>query len=124
MNEMYWITRCDIILTISWVLLALSVVFIMLLIYGRIELLYEDEEDELGVKPFIKKYQKKVIIFALILVGIVTFMPSTRDAYIIYGVGGTLDYLQSNPTAKKLPDKCIVALDKFLDSISKDEKNK
>ena len=124
MNEMYWITRCDIILTISWVLLALSVVFIMLLIYGRIELLYEDEEDELGVKPFIKKYQKKVIIFALILVGIITFMPSTRDAYIIYGVGGTLDYLQSNPTAKKLPDKCIVALDKFLDSISKDEKNK
>lgn len=124
MNEMYWITRCDIILTISWVLLALSVVFIMLLIYGRIELLYEDEEDELGVKPFIKKYQKKVIIFALVLVGIITFMPSTKDAYIIYGVGGTLDYLQSNPTAKKLPDKCIVALDKFLDSISKDEKNK
>ena len=117
MNEMYWITRCDIILTISWILLALSVVFIMLLIYGRIELLYEDEEDELGVKPFIKKYQKKVIIFALILVGIITFMPSTRDAYIIYGVGGTLDYLQSNPTAKKLPDKCIEALDKFLDSI-------
>ena len=124
MNEMYWITRCDIILTISWVLLALSVVFIMLLIYGRIELLYEDEEDELGVKPFIKKYQKKVIIFALVLVGIITFMPSTKDAYIIYGVGGTLDYLQSNSTAKKLPDKCIIALDKFLDSISKDEKNK
>ena len=124
MNEMYWITRCDIILTISWVLLALSVVFIMLLIYGRIELLYEDEEDESEIKPFIKKYQKKVIIFILVLVGIIAFMPSTKDAYIIYGVGGTLDYLQSNPTAKKLPDKCIVALDKFLDSISKDEKNK
>ena len=124
MNEMYWITRCDIILTISWVLLALFVVFIMLLIYGRIELLYEDEEDESEIKPFIKKYQKKVIIFALVLVGIITFMPSTKDAYIIYGVGGTLDYLQSNSTAKKLPDKCIIALDKFLDSISKDEKNK
>ena len=124
MNEMYWITRCDIILTISWVLLALSVVFIMLLIHDRLELLYEDEEDESEIKPFIKKYQKKVIIFALVLVGIITFIPSTKDAYIIYGVGSTLDYLQSNPTAKKLPDKCIVALDKFLDSISKDEKNK
>ena len=35
---------------------------------------------------------------------------------LIYGVGGTVDYIKANPTAKKLPDKCINALDKWVDS--------
>ena len=35
-----------------------------------------------------------------------------NDALLIYGVGGTIDYVKSNKTAKQLPDKCIKALDK------------
>lgn len=53
-----------------------------------------------------------------------TFTPSTRKAYKIVGIGGTIDYLKDNNTAKKLPDKCIKALDmlleKQIDKIEKD----
>ena len=42
-------------------------------------------------------------------------VPSTKDALIIYGVGGTVEYLRDNSTAQKLPDKCVEALDKFVD---------
>jgi hypothetical protein len=34
----------------------------------------------------------------------------------IYGIGGTIDYLKSNETAKRIPDKCIKALDLYIDS--------
>lgn len=34
---------------------------------------------------------------------------------MIYGVDGTIEYLESNETAKQLPDKSIEALDKLLD---------
>ncbi len=42
------------------------------------------------------------------------FIPDTKSLYIIYGVGGTLDYLKENNTAKQIPDKAILALDKYL----------
>ena len=34
---------------------------------------------------------------------------------LIYGVGGTIDYIRKNDTAKQLPDKCIKVLDCFAD---------
>lgn len=44
-----------------------------------------------------------------------TFTPSTEKAYKIVGIGGTIDYLKDNNTAKQLPDKCIKALDILLE---------
>lgn len=32
------------------------------------------------------------------------------------------DYVKSNETAKQLPDKCIEALDKWVDSLNEQEK--
>jgi hypothetical protein len=44
---------------------------------------------------------------------------------MIWGVGGTIDYVKSNATAKQLPDKCIEALDKWVDSLNEEKtKNK
>ena len=43
-------------------------------------------------------------------------IPTTNEALTIYGVGGTIDYIKQNPTAKQIPDKCINALDKWVDS--------
>lgn len=40
----------------------------------------------------------------------------------IYGVGGTIDYLKENKDANKIPDKCIKALDKYLDDVLKEDK--
>lgn len=54
----------------------------------------------------------------------IVFVPSTRDALIIYGVGGTVEYLRDNPTARRIPDKCIDALDKFMDEYINEKKQR
>lgn len=50
------------------------------------------------------------------------FIPSQKSLLIIYGVGGTIDYLKENKDANKIPDKCIKALDKYLDDALKEDK--
>lgn len=52
----------------------------------------------------------------------VIFVPTTKDALMIYGVGSTLEYLKQNETAKELPDKCIDALDAWIEELNKKEK--
>ncbi len=49
-------------------------------------------------------------------------IPKTSDIYLIYGIGSTIDYIQSNPKAKQIPDKCIDALNKWVDNLNKEEK--
>lgn len=34
---------------------------------------------------------------------ILVFTPTTKEMLLIYGVGGTIDYIKSNDTAKELP---------------------
>lgn len=41
---------------------------------------------------------------------------------MIYGVGGTIDYIKDNPTAKQLPDKYFKILDKWADEQLEKEK--
>ena len=48
----------------------------------------------------------------------------TNESLMIYCVGGTIDYVKSNKTAKQLPDKCVKALDKYLDNLTKEENQK
>lgn len=36
---------------------------------------------------------------------------------LIYGVGTTLDYLQDNEKVQQLPDKCVDALDAWVESL-------
>ena len=64
---------------------------------------------------------KRFAIAFFVSVFINTFIPTTNEALLIYGVGGTIDYIKSNDTAKQLPDKCVKALDKYLDNINKEE---
>jgi hypothetical protein len=59
-----------------------------------------------------------LVISSLIFV----FVPSTKEALLIWGVGSTIDYIQENETAKQLPDKCINALNDWVESLS-DPKN-
>lgn len=60
----------------------------------------------------------------VILCALLTIMiPSKKELYVIYGVGGTIEYLKSNPNAKELPDKCIKALERWADSVN-EENNK
>lgn len=69
----------------------------------------------------VDKYSIFVFVFGTIMA---IFIPSTKNLLIIYGVGGTIDYLKDNKDANKIPDKCIKALDKYLDDALTEDKNK
>jgi hypothetical protein len=68
----------------------------------------------------------KIVLVVVILVIFEVFIPTTKQALVIYGIGGTIDYIKSNNTANQLPDKVISALDKYLDALNEenDEKDK
>ena len=67
---------------------------------------------------------KRCAIAFFVSVFINFFIPTTNQALLIYGVGGTIDYIKSNDTSKQLPDKCVKALDKYLDNLTKEENHK
>lgn len=69
------------------------------------------------------RYSKIGVIVFLVSVFINILIPTTNQALLIYGVGGTIDYIKSNDTSKQLPDKCVKALDKYLDNLKKEEEN-
>lgn len=70
------------------------------------------------------KYMRNIGIGMTICLLGSCFIPSEKQMYAIYGIGGTIDYLKDNETAKQLPDKVIIALDKYIDCLNEDkEKN-
>lgn len=119
MSELYWITRCDPIDDTSMVFLIISSILLGVLIVGYIAC--SIDKDESGIKLTKKLLKVTIPVFVISLL-VKVFIPTTKEALVIYGVGGTVDYLKANPTAKKLPDKCINALDKWVDSLPS-EKN-
>ena len=64
----------------------------------------------------------KLLIIGFISLLISCFIPNTKEMYAIYGIGGVIDYVKGNEKAKKLPDKVIDALDKYLDEQKEEEK--
>lgn len=117
MNELYWITRLEYIQILFTVLLIISVVAIFTSVFS---LASEDFEED---HPAWKIIKKAIPVALIALLGLV-FVPSTKDMLLIYGIGGTVDFLKENPTAQQLPDKCIDALDKFMDEYMDEENDK
>lgn len=121
MNEFYWITRLD---SIDNLLLASAIIAFIVFAIGLVGFGVTFDDDEFDTdREYVKKmrnyFKKMTIISCIVLISVSTintFLPSTKDAYIIYGVGGTFDYLKTNETAKQLPDKVILAIDSYLDS--------
>ena len=116
MNEIYWITRFDALNAIFIMTLVISSVILVMTVFRWLVNCDEDYDFKKKARKNCEKTMKIFIIpFIIGLLG-VTFIPTTKEALLIYGVGGTIDYLKSNPTAKQLPDKCVKALDKWVDS--------
>nr|DAW10758.1 MAG TPA: hypothetical protein [Caudoviricetes sp.]DAY73314.1 MAG TPA: hypothetical protein [Caudoviricetes sp.] len=114
MNEIYWITRLDAIQALLFVLSALSIIAVIVCFIRWV-----DKEIKNGkAKHFVIS-----IFVSLFLMIALVLTPSTKDAFMIWGVGGTIDYIKSNETAKQLPDKCIQALDKFVDEYMLNEED-
>ena len=73
-------------------------------------------------KSKLRRFANKMFVVFSISVTINLITPTTEEVYLIYGVGSTIDYIQDNPKAKQLPDKCIDALSRWVDNINKEEK--
>lgn len=58
---------------------------------------------------------KRLLITGIISLLLCCFVPSTKEMYAIYGIGGIIDYVKGNEDAKKLPAEVIDALDKYFD---------
>lgn len=121
MNEIYWITRLD---AIESTLVALICISGLVLLFAVVGYLVTRGEDLEGYKTSIRMMKKSVIV-TIVSTILLIFIPNQKQALMIWGIGGTIDYIKSNETAKKLPDKCIQAIDKYLGEIvGEDEKQK
>lgn len=125
METLYWITRLDAISNVLCLFITISVVFGIVsgigycVNFGEAEEKrnkYDQSQYETAIKyaGLFKKVFRICCASFITFVLINTFLPTTKEAYIIYGVGSTIDYIKSNDKAKQLPDKVIDALDKYL----------
>lgn len=115
MNEIYWITRLDAIQTLA--IIAVFILGILTSIYILGWFIKDDFENDSKFKDMAIKCAAYISIPIFLLV----FIPSKRDMLMIIGIGGTIEYLKSNDTAKELPDKVIMAIDKLLDDTIEEE---
>ena len=80
----------------------------------------DSDEEGINISKKLLKIFTPIFVVSLLLE---IFVPTTKEAMLIYGVGGTIDYVKSNPVAKQIPDKCITALDKWVDGLNDKEKS-
>ena len=123
MEEIYWITRLDGINAFLIIIMVVGLVLTISSATAYIVVKNEDYIDGCWSKFWVKLIKccfPTTIIVALLLI----FIPTTNEALMIWGVGGTIDYVKSNDTAKQLPDKCIKALDEWVESMYEEEKKK
>ena len=118
MNEIYWITRLD---TVQGFCIAFLTAGIACIFISIIRTLIGQETTELSIT---NKFKWVGIILTIIFAPLAMFVPSSRDAMLIFGIGPTIDYIQNNETAKQLPDKCINALDNWVESLTSDKHEK
>lgn len=118
MSEIYWITRLDSIVNASELIVVLGVV-LSGTAFSFFAINMSDEN-----KKWISFWKKGFIICSVVtfFAGISSiFVPTSKDAMLIFGVGGTIDYIKTNETIKQIPDKCINALDAWVDSLTEKE---
>lgn len=115
MNEIYWITRLDAIQTLATI--AVFILGVLISIY----IIAWFIEDDLKNDPKFKNMAIKCAAYISIPIFLLLFIPSKRDMLMIIGIGETIEYLKSNDTANKLPDKVIMAIDKLLDDTIEEE---
>lgn len=118
MNELYWITRFySINATIGTIVVLSIVVAICAFVSFNCGIHDEDFEHDEGVRSSCKNlFNITKVSFVIAIISTIAFIftPSQEEAYLIWGLGGTIDYLKENPTAKQIPDKCIKLLDKWV----------
>lgn len=125
MNEIYWITRLNLISgwLIGFAVIAGIVTFISVCFYLGCRSdseKYDCESDKRWMGFYSKLFKISSSCFLLFVTSSI-LTPTTKEALLIYGVGGTIDYIKSNETINQLQDKCVKALDAWVDSLTDNE---
>ena len=123
MNELYWIGRCAVVneiagAVIAVVLFVLAIICVIIFV-GFLANVSQDEN-----LPKAWKWTKRLTVIGSVATLFYVFVPSQKEMYLILGIGGTIDYLQSNEKAGQIPDKCLDAIDAWVDALVEDEKSK
>ena len=113
MIEIYWIEMLDginFLLILTGVIILIVAAIMIATSFGGED--YDKKyEDDLSLR----KSGIKILFLSLILFIICALIPNTRQAYRIYGISATIDYLKDNGEAKQLPDKAVKVLNKLAD---------
>lgn len=119
MNEIYWITRLD---CINGWLIAFSIISGIVFAISLVPFfIYKSDKNEDMFNMWKGVVNKSAIVFFSCLpLSILT--PTENEAMLIWGVGGTIDYIKDNETINQLPDKVVNALDAWVESLSNEEK--
>ena len=133
MNEIYWITRlgaiCNFLTAVAVISFLISVFTVVFVVCNRLEANNYEKGGEnwnyyMQRFKMCLSYFKRFIFVTIVACFINLFIPTTNEALMIYGVGGTIDYVKSNETAKQLPDKYIKALNKWAENLTNEENQK
>lgn len=121
MSTLYWINVLgnlnDVCMIIFEISVLFGITFFIVTIFHKDDI--KEDLSKVGYKRFVKVRNTNYIVL-IISTLVLVFLPTKSQLYMIYGVGGTIDYLKENPTAKELPDKCIKALDAWVDKLNKE----
>ena len=113
MIEIYWIEMLDginFLLILTGVIILIVAAIMIATSFGGED--YDKKyEDDLSLR----KSGIKMLFLSLILFIICALIPNTRQAYRIYGISATINYLKDNEEAKQLPDKGIKVVNKWVD---------
>ena len=125
MNEIYWITRFDSISTCSTIVAIVCGVAVLFLVIPyiifKIDYTQTGSDKSKACMMCFWAILKPCLITLSICASLRIFIPTSKDAMLIWGVGSTIDYIQDNETVKQLPDKCVNALDAWIESLSDEE---
>ena len=118
MVEIYWLQRLGNIgfcFNVGfWLCIAIAFSFV---VWGLIG--FEEFRDK-QLTHWVKKF---TMVFAFFTIGSI-IIPTQHDLMMIYGLGGTIDYIKSNDKAKELPDKVVNALTRYIDYLEKEKGEK
>ena len=119
MIEIYWIEMLDginFLLILTGVMILIVAAIMIAISFGGED--YDKKyEDDLSLR----KSGIKILFLSFVLFIICALIPNTRQAYRIYGVSETIDYLKDNEEAKQLPDKAVKVLNKWADDYLEEE---
>lgn len=116
MTEIYWLRVIGCLNTISCIVKTLGIIALVALILLYCTFEVSDDDDRRKQAAVVRWLHRSVVISIISAVCLV-FIPNQKELIVIYGIGGTIDYIKSNGKAKELPDKVVDALTRYFDSL-------